>query len=325
VTSGVAFRLPVSTFNVMNWDKRILSFLLMAFGIVWVITAVGILGLGITTASGNGYIIMAALCMLAPAIAAVVQQRVFDKAAWTGLGMSVKATRWGVLAFTVLVGVCIVPLSLLVCHLLAQAFPLVGFGEVAITTEHMLATANELSMNYRGAPLDADAVEKLSRIPPALVLVFVSLGSVGGAFTVNLPFMLGEELGWRGYLWQRTQHWSGFKRASFTGIVWGLWHAPLIAVGHNYPGHPVQGILMMTAFCYAVGFLFDWTRTRSGTVWSSCILHGIINGSAGAFMLFAKGGHPLFGSVAGVGGIVAIGTLVVLVVLLDGTYRRQLL
>jgi uncharacterized membrane protein YebE (DUF533 family) len=60
-------------------------------------------------------------------------------------------------------------------------------------------------------------------------------------------------------------------------------------------------------------------------VWSSCILHGIINGSAGAFMLFAKAGHPLFGSVAGVGGIVAIGTLAVLVVLLDGTYRRQLL
>ncbi|MBL7981190.1 MAG: CPBP family intramembrane metalloprotease [Flavobacteriales bacterium] len=309
----------------MKMDKRILSFLLMSFGIVWVITGVGILGLGITTASGTSYIIMAALCMLAPAIAAAVQQHVFDKEAWTGLGISVKNTRWGVLAFTVLVGVCIVPLSLLACHLLAQAFPLVGFGEVALTTDHMLATANELSMNYRGAPLDAEAVEKLSRISPVLVLVFVALGSVGGSFTVNLPFMLGEELGWRGYLWQRTQHWSGVKRASFTGIVWGLWHAPLIAVGHNYPGHPVQGILMMTAFCYAVGFLFDWTRSRSGTVWSSCILHGIINGSAGAFMLFAKGGHPLFGSVAGMGGIVAIGTLVALVVLLDGTYRKQLL
>ena len=82
---------------------------------------------------------------------------------------------------------------------------------------------------------------------------------------------------------------------------------------------------MMTAFCIVIGFLFDWTRTGSGTVWSSCILHGVINGSAGAFMLFAKGGHPLLGSVAGVGDIVVIGTLVVLVVLLDGTYRRQLL
>jgi|GEM_PF-5431428 len=38
-----------------------------------------------------------------------------------------------------------------------------------------------------------------------------------------------------------------------------------------------------------------------------------------------RGGHPLLGSVAGVGDIVVIGTLVVLVVLLDGTYRRQLL
>jgi hypothetical protein len=65
----------------------------------------------------------------------------------------------------------------------------------------MLATANELSIQYRNAPLDAETTEKLTRIPPALVLVFVALGSVGGAFSVNLPFMLGEELGWRGYLW----------------------------------------------------------------------------------------------------------------------------
>jgi membrane protease YdiL (CAAX protease family) len=219
----------------------------------------------------------------------------------------------------------IVPLSLLACYLLAQVFPPAGFGDVSLSTDQLLAAANELSMQYRGKPLDTGTVEKLTRIPPAMVLLFASLGALGGAFTVNLPFMLGEELGWRGYLWQRTQHWSGLRRASFTGIVWGVWHAPLIAIGHNYPGHPVQGILMMTAFCFVIGFLFDWTRTRSGTVWSSCILHGVINGSAGAFMLFAKGGHPLLGSVAGVGGIVAIGALVAVVVMLDGRYRRQLL
>lgn len=201
MTNGIPLSVMLPIFNAMNVDKRILSFLLMAFGIVWVIAAVGIFGLGIDTNSGTSYIIMAALCMLAPAIAAVVQQRVFDRAPWTGLGIAVKGTRWGVLALAALVGITIVPLSLLACFLLAGAFPLLGFGDVALTSEHMLATANELSIQYRNAPLDAETTEKLTRIPPALVLVFVALGSVGGAFSVNLPFMLGEELGWRGYLW----------------------------------------------------------------------------------------------------------------------------
>jgi hypothetical protein len=49
----------------------------------------------------------------------VVQQRVFDRAPCTGLGIAVKGTRWGMLALTVLVGITIVPLSLLACFLLA--------------------------------------------------------------------------------------------------------------------------------------------------------------------------------------------------------------
>lgn len=67
MTNGITLSVLLPIFNAMNVDKRILSFLLMAFGIVWVIAAVGIFGLRIDTNSGTSYIIMAALCMLAPA------------------------------------------------------------------------------------------------------------------------------------------------------------------------------------------------------------------------------------------------------------------
>jgi hypothetical protein len=36
-----------------------------------------------------------------------------------------------------------------------------------------------------------------------------------------------------------------WKAYLIVGVIWGLWHAPLIAIGFNYPGMPVLGILMM--------------------------------------------------------------------------------
>lgn len=304
-------------------DKRILSFLLMAFGIAWGIAAIGI-ALGVRADSGVSYTLVAGACMLAPAIAALVQQRLIDRGPWAGLGLALKSTKWPLLAATVLVGMAIVPLSLGAIHVLGESFGLASAGKVSISSERLLTALEELVVAATGAAPPADQLETAARVPAPAVLLIALLGAVLMAFTVNLPFMLGEELGWRGYLWQLSAHWSGLQRVLFTGTVWGLWHAPLIAVGHNYPGHPIAGIGMMTLFCVLLSFLFDWTRTRSNSVWSSCVLHGIINGSAGSTMLFAWDGHPLVGSIAGVAGLLAIAVLVVAVIALDRTYRIAL-
>ena len=62
-------------------------------------------------------------------------------------------------------------------------------------------------------------MEVVSRVPGWLVLVLGLLAAVLAACTVNLPFMLGEELGWRGYLYQATAEWPSLKRVLFTGMV----------------------------------------------------------------------------------------------------------
>lgn len=302
-------------------DKRRWSFLALTFGFTWGVAGIGILGFGLNAASGAGYAIMAALCMLGPALAALVQQRLLDRAPWSGLGLPLRGTRWLFVGLTALLGMAIVPGALLSTHLLGRFTGIEGFGDVALTSERMLAVFNDISMQAQGKPMDAAQLAKLEGIPPGLVLLIAVLGSVLAAVTVNLPFMLGEELGWRGYLFQRLAAWTPLKRVAFIGVVWGLWHAPLILAGHNYPGHPLQGVGMMVLFCGVLALLFDWTRMRTGSVWSSCLLHGIINGSAGAFSIFTLGGHPLLGSPAGVAGIVAIAVLGALVLLFDRRYR----
>ncbi len=305
-------------------DKRILSFLGMAFGITWSLVGVGYL-LGVRDVLHWGYTPIAALGMTGPAIAAVIQQRVLDRATWNGLGLSLKGTRWDVVALTSLLGLSIVPLYFLVQHLLGQVAGSAAFGHVSITTERMIVSLEEMLASSGQAQL-SDVVSRALHDVPAPVVLIAALGvALIAAFSINLPFMLGEELGWRGYLWQRTSHWAGIRRVNFTGMVWGLWHAPLIAMGHNYPDHRVAGIGLMVLFCLLAGLLFDWTRTRSRSIWSACVLHGLINGTAGITMLFAYGGHVLLASVVGVAGFVTLAVLGSLILLLDGSYRAGFL
>lgn len=56
--------------------------------------------------------------------------------------------------------------------------------------------------------------------------------------TVNLPFMLGEELGWRGFQFEETKLLGFWRSSLLIGVLWGLWHAPVIMMGYNYSGEP---------------------------------------------------------------------------------------
>lgn len=300
-------------------DRRIASFLLLAFGLSWSMAGVGY-AQGVRSADGRGYVLIAALCMLGPALAAVIQQRVFDKASWAGLGLRIRDTRWRFFGLTALLGLVMMPLALGVMALLGTSLGWEAFGQVQVTNARFQEAILELTA-AQGLSTSSGAFGGLGQLPGGVVLVIVQAGALLGALSLNIPFMLGEELGWRGYLWQRVATWRGWYRVLFTGTVWGLWHAPLIVLGHNYPGYPVIGIGMMVVLCLLFGLLFDWTRARSGSVWSSVVLHGLINGSAGSFALFAWGGHPLVGSPVGLAGFLAFGLLGLLVLTLDRRYR----
>lgn len=303
-------------------DKRIFSFLALAFGITWTIAGIGI-SLGVRATSGVPYTAMAALCMFGPAAAAIIQQRLLDKAPWAGLGLHLRGTRWAIVAWTAMVALAIVPFAMLVIHVMGDMLGMLAFGHVEVSHNRAGIAIGELAAGQLSEEGLQRQLTKLGEVSAIAILGIALAGSLAAACTINLPFMLGEELGWRGYLWQRTANWSGMHRVSFTGVCWGLWHAPLIAVGHNYPGEPLRGIAMMVLLCLAMALLFDWTRTRSRTIWSSCLLHGVINGSAGATVLFMWAGHPLVGSVAGLAGVIAIVLLGTAVLLFDGPYRRM--
>ncbi len=131
------------------------------------------------------------------------------------------------------------------------------------------------------------AATQLSAIPAGLLitgqLFNVLLGSI-----INMVPALGEEIGWRGWLVSRLEPWGKTATVLVSGVIWGLWHAPLILLGYNYPGVPGWlSLLAMTGMTISFGAVFAWLRLASGSVWPAALAHGSLNAAAGLFLVFA--------------------------------------
>lgn len=138
------------------------------------------------------------------------------------------------------------------------------------------------------------------------MLVLLALaGGIGSGLTVNGLLAFGEEYGWRGYLWERLTAHGRLGTIGGVSVLWGLWHAPLIlAVGFNYSDHRFAGVVAMILFTVAASWPLDELRRATGSAVGPAILHGAINGTAGALLLLV-GGDRLWAAPTGLLGAVA--------------------
>ncbi len=120
-------------------------------------------------------------------------------------------------------------------------------------------------------------------MPLGVLVLIQTVAALTIAPLINCLFTLGEELGWRGFLLPRLIEagWGQWWALIVSGAVWGLWHAPVILLGHNYPDHPYLGVLLMTVFCILLGIIFGWLRLASGSVWTATLAHATLNAVAG--------------------------------------------
>lgn len=122
---------------------------------------------------------------------------------------------------------------------------------------------------------------------------------------INFVFGLGEELGWRGFLLPRLLFLGRLNAHILVGIFWGLWHAPLIWAGFNYPGHPVAGIAMMCALTTAFGLLIGEMTLHYRSVLLAAFIHAAVNAQGyGIWYWLFPDTHPLLGGGTGLTGVV---------------------
>ena len=241
--------------------KRLYIYLGLSFGMAWLIFLIFIFTGQTWTGSSPEMLSLVSLGMLTPAIAHVITRKITNEGfRLTGensmmLGIDLKERKWVFFLLAVILPVVYATLGDVVIWLMCPE----AFGEAEVSS--------------------------------FVVIIYPLLAIVQG---VVLSFAaLGEELGWRGYMMPKLIELVGMPKAIIIGgIIWGLWHAPLTCVGHNfgmdYPGFPYVGIVLMCLFCTALGTVLLYVTIKTNSIWPAAFMHAVNNSSPSVMLLFMK-------------------------------------
>ena len=268
--------------------RAIIAYLLLVFGLTWPIEIV----LAHRYLPGSAaYTAILVIVMFIPALSAIVVRLFIERQGFADAGL-----RWGKGRY----------------YLAAWLLPIL-----------FSAAAMGLTIWLRQAEFDPYMTELMVRIrlqygsmtlPPfeGMRLYFI-IGSLTQVVIINLIPCFGEEFGWRGYLLMRLLPLGRARAMVLTGAIWGVWHAPIILQGHNYPQHPLLGVPLMVTFCILLGVLLGWLRLASGSVFPAAVGHASVNGPGSTALAFLRARNDL---TAGLTGLLGQGVMLLFVVLL---------
>lgn len=247
----------------------------------WYLSLVSIqavLGAGVLWFTPIPLLVLAPIYMFTPAVAAISASLVVGDSL-SELGVTIDPNRWYVFAW--LLPVVVVAVSVCTGLLL----PAVRFAP------------SQMLFEQPGVPADTSWVVAVAGL--------FGRGLLLGAI-LNTGFALGEEVGWRGLLQTELEPYGFWRASLIVGVVWGLWHAPLILAGYNYPNHPYAGVALMTVFTLLLSPIFAYVRYRTRSTVGAALAHGTLNSVAAIPILLLTGASNLFIGIQGISGIAVL-------------------
>lgn len=162
-----------------------------------------------------------------------------------------------------------------------------------------------------------------SPIPETTLLPILAIQTVVIGPFLGLIISFGEEYGWRGYLQTELIRLGRVRGIFLLGVIWGVWHWPVIWMGYNFPGQPVLGSIAMVGMCILLAYFLGYAVLKSKGVWSAAYLHALINQSLSFFMgMLYMPTNILFSFGIGLPGL-AVGALIVLLILRDPIWKTN--
>ena len=109
-------------------------------------------------------------------------------------------------------------------------------------------------------------------IPLRFIFIVVLSGILGSL--LNLIPVMGEEMGWRGYMLTRLVDAEFSHPILIGGLIWATWHVPIVIVGLYVEGTSVFLSVLGIYFCIVpFSYITAYLRLITGSVWPSVIIH----------------------------------------------------
>lgn len=305
----------------VNWP-HVAAFLGLTFGLTWLIDLALYMNGGLESPAAG---LVLQLQMLIPAFSAMLLGLFFFRESPIFRKTNRSASRWFVYYFMVMTlaylataavslanpeeGMAVSPYLLLLSVIgLALAAILrwrggphafTGAGMAGGNWRHwllfglgiVLFCGLEALLNYvfkLGEPADLTAF-----FPPGATEGVPTAVLIGSAFfnaviigpLLGLIIAFGEEYGWRGYLQGELIKLGRIRGVGLLGVIWGIWHWPVIWMGYNYPEEPLLGSLLMVCFTVLLGYFLAYAVFKSKGIWTAAYLHGLFNQTLSFFMM----------------------------------------
>jgi membrane protease YdiL (CAAX protease family) len=134
----------------------------------------------------------------------------------------------------------------------------------------------------RLAPLDwrhfstasAKLYDPLLGAPLLAILFTMTFGVVQSGASA-----LGEEIGWRGFLFPALNSRIGLVwTCLLSGLIWAAWHFPLIIFADYGGGTPLPfQLACFTVMIISTGTIYGLIRLKSRSVWPAVVMHAVHN------------------------------------------------
>ena len=261
--------------------KGVLAYLAIAFIPAWIYWAiVGLSGISPTNLAFQAAILPGAFT---PALACFIVRKWVTNEGFADAGLKLNLKKnWGYYLFAWLLPLAVIAVIIALATLLNLSQP-------DFTLQRFLNT-----LNLTDRPEISDNI-MFFVIPTLLVQSII----------VATPIVWGEEFGWRSYLQIRLLAERPLMAAVSTGLIWGIWHYPLIFVGYGKYENKLLGLVIFTIFTILLSIILGWLRLKTRSVWAASVGHGATNAIGGSLtlMLFFGGKNWLW---VGYNGILAL-------------------
>ncbi|MBQ5957597.1 MAG: CPBP family intramembrane metalloprotease [Bacteroidales bacterium] len=288
--------------------KKAIRFSIAVCLFSWAMVALAHWGFGMGADTPVGLMLFSTVYMFFPLITALVLQAI-DKEKFNHTGLVNFKIKWS-WAVAWLLPVVVV----FVCIPINGLMPGV----------ELKYSAEQLINQYHIPEDQQDLVrEQFGKLPAWVMMGLILISGLTMGVSVNAIASFGEEFGWRNYLVGALREVKFWKASLFIGIVWGIWHFPLILMGHNYPNEPYWGVLLMVVMCILLGVIELYFVLKSKSMIVAAIMHGTINALAGVVIYFTLGGNDFVNGMPGLSGFIVMALTIVCLWIYDKYIAKE--